>query len=84
MFVKVSMHRVIADCEKKSGRRIGTNDVCRYIMKKTKWYEYLDGVMFADTPITEIEKFNYRKRIQLVLYKLDSLVSFEFMKEGRC
>ena len=53
-------------------------------MKKAKWYEYLDGVMFADTPITEIEKFNYRKRIQLVLYKLDSLVSFEFMKEGRC
>jgi len=23
-------------------------------------------------------------RLQLVLYKLDSLVSFEFMKEGRC
>jgi hypothetical protein len=84
LFFLEMINQVIADCEKKSGRRIGTNDVCRYIMKKAKWDKSLDGVMFADTPNTEIEKFNYRKRIQLVLYKLDSLMSFEFMKEGRC
>lgn len=79
-----AINEVIEDCHKKSGRRIGTNDVCKFLMKKAMWQNFLDGVMFADTPYTEIEKFNYRKRIQLVLYKLDCLVSFDFLKEGRC
>lgn len=83
-FFLEAIDEVIEDCKKKSGRRIGTYDVCKFLMKKARWQEFLDGVMFADSPNTEIEKFNYRKRIQLVLYKLDCLVSFDFLKEGRC
>lgn len=79
-----AIEEVIEDCQKKSDRRIGTSDVCKYLMKKARWRDFLDGVMFADSPTTEIEKFNYRKRIQLVLYRLDCLVSFAFMREGRC
>lgn len=83
-FFLTAIDEVIEDCQKKSGRRIGTNDVCKYLMKKARWQDILDGVMFADSPNTEIEKFNYRKRIQLVLYKLDCLMSFDFLKEGIC
>lgn len=79
-----AMDKVIKDCQKKSGRKIGTSDVCKYLMEKAKWYDFLDGVMFADCPNTDIERFNYRKRIQLALYKLDCLVSFDFLKEGLC
>ena len=79
-----AINKVIEECHEKSGRNIGTKDVCKYIMKKAKWQDFLDGVLFADCPNTEIERYNYRKRIQLVLYNLDCLVSFDFLKEGCC
>jgi hypothetical protein len=48
------------------------------------YYFCMDGVLFSDSPNTEITKFNYRKRIQMVLYNLKCLVSFKLLKEEHC
>ena len=83
-FLLHAIEKVENACKAATGRTPSTVDVCSYLMNKAKWNEVLDGVLFADSPKTEIEKFNYRKRIQLVLYNLKCLVSFKFFKEERC
>ena len=79
-----TINMAIADCQKMTGRMPEISDICRYLMRVAKWDTVLDGVLFSDSPNTDIERFNYRKRIQLALYKPNSLTSFEFVKEGRC
>lgn len=83
-FFLEAIQKVISDCRSKSGRSPSIADVCSYLMNVAKWNTILNGVLFSDTPNTEIEKFNYRKRIQMVLYNLKCLVSFKFLKEERC
>lgn len=83
-FFLQTIDRVIKDCLNKSGRLPEIADVCNYLMRIAKWNNELDGVLFCDSPNTDIERFNYRKRIQLALYNLKCVVSFEFLKEGRC
>ena len=72
------------DCINKTGRNPSIVDVCSFIMNVAKWHTAMDGVLFSDSPNTEIVKFNYRKRIQIVLYNLKCLVSFKFLKEEHC
>lgn len=83
-FFLQAMEKVVNTCKTATGRTPTTVDVCSYLMNKAKWNTQLDGVLFSDSPNTEIEKFNYRKRIQLVLYNLKCLVGFKFLKEERC
>jgi len=83
-FFLQTINKVVDVFLKKTGRMPGIPDVCNYLMRVAKWDTILDGVLFSDSPNTDIEKFNYRKRIQLALYKPKCLVSFEFVKEGLC
>ena len=83
-FFLETINMATADCQKKTGRMPEISDICRYLMRVAKWDTVLDGVMFSDSPTTDIKRFNYRKRIQLALYNPNSLTSFEFVKEGRC
>jgi hypothetical protein len=79
-----ALKKVIDDCKSKSGRNPSIVDVCSYIMYVAKWNTVMDGVLFSDSPNTEITRFNYRKRIQMVLYNLKCLVSFKLLKEEHC
>lgn len=83
-FFLQTINKVIDYFLKKTGRMPGIPDVCSYLMRVAKWDTVLDGILFSDSPNTDIEKFNYRKRIQLALYNPKCLVRFEFVKEGRC
>lgn len=83
-FFLQTINKVIEVFLNKTGRMPEIPDVCNYIMRVAKWNTVLDGVLFSDSPNTDIEKFNYRKRIQLALYNPKCLVSFEFLKEGLC
>ena len=83
-FFLQTINKVIEVFLNKTGRLPEIPDVCNYIMRVAKWNTVLDGVLFSDSPNTDIEKFNYRKRIQLALYNPKCLVSFEFLKEGLC
>ena len=83
-FFLTAIKRVIDDCKSKSGRNPSIVDVCSYIMYVAKWNTVMDGVLFSDSPNTEITRFNYRKRIQMVLYNLKCLVSFKLLKEEHC
>lgn len=83
-FFLTAIKRVIDDCKSKSGRNPSIADVCSFIMNVAKWNTAMDGVLFSDSPNTEIARFNYRKRIQMVLYNLKCLVSFKFLKEDHC
>ena len=54
----------------------------QYIKEKASWKDDMDGIMFADLPFSEdllVEEYNYRKRIQLAVYKKEAIKSFEFM-----
>lgn len=83
-FFLTAIKRVIDDCKSKSGRNPSVVDVCSFIMNIAHWNTVMDGVLFSDSPNTEIARFNYRKRIQLVLYNLRCLVTFNFLKEEHC
>ena len=83
-FFLQTINKVIEVFLNKTGRLPEIPDVCNYIMRVAKWNTVLDGVLLSDSPNTDIEKFNYRKRIQLALYNPKCLVSFEFLKEGLC
>ena len=79
-----AIEKVVCDCRNKSGRDAEISDVCRYLMEVAKWDTMMDGVLFADSPNTEIKSFNFRRRIQMVLYNLNCLESFNLLKEEHC
>jgi hypothetical protein len=54
-------------------------EINQYFKEKAKWEDITDGVMFQDLPHNAdllVVSFNYRKRIQLVAYKLEIIHNF--------
>lgn len=70
---------------KKTGIKPTIKDLNDYFKERGTWEE-VDGIMFQDIPEKElhVERFFYRKRIQLAIYNLDILKDFALYDEGKC
>lgn len=85
-FFVAQIEKAAKDFKNKTKKEPNVKAICSYIMKEAKWNTELDGVLFADNPEGKltIADFPYRRRIQAVLYNLNSLNSFYFYKEEKC
>ncbi|MDR2449097.1 MAG: hypothetical protein LBD52_03980 [Prevotellaceae bacterium] len=64
---------------KKTNIKPTISEINQYFKEKAKWENLTDGIMFQDLPHSTdllVINFNYRKRIQLVAYKLKIIHNF--------
>jgi len=70
-----------------TGGKASIKEINSYFSEKAKWSEVATGIMFQDLPFSEdlLENgFNYRKRIQLAVFKLEIILTFAFLYEQKC
>jgi hypothetical protein len=72
---------------KKTEERPTLKQINDYFKEKGIW-KNVDGIMFQDLPTSEtyilVKEFFYKKRIQLVVYKKETIITFAFNSEGAC
>ena len=71
----------------RTGRKPRIKEINEYLFLKG-FQNRISGVLFQDLPTNQnyllVEQFYYKKRIQLVVYKIDIIQSFNFITEGVC
>jgi len=70
-----------------TGRKATIKEINQYFTEKAKWSDVTDGIMFQDLPSSEdllVVSFYYRKRIQLAVFNIKIILSFEFHSEQKC
>lgn len=68
------------------GRKPTIEDTCDYYNESKIW-EDVNGILFQDLPDNEllkVEKYSYRKRIQLAVYKEKIIRNYNYVEEGIC
>ena len=74
--------KVIKD---KYGKKATLSQLNEYMMNRANWREKIDGVLFQDLPRNEdfvlVQGLWYKKRIQLVVYNADVILSFTSISE---
>ncbi|MCL4548640.1 MAG: hypothetical protein M1495_08735 [Bacteroidetes bacterium] len=72
---------------KKINERPTIKQINDYFREKGIW-KSIDGILFQDLPRNEtyvlVQELYYKKRIQLVVYNKDIILSFDFHLEGAC
>lgn len=71
---------------KNTGLKATLKEINSYFRQRASWTE-VDGIMYQDLPFGEellVEKFNYRKRIQLVAYNSNIITNFALHLEDGC
>jgi hypothetical protein len=72
---------------KKTNIKPTIKEINQYFKEKAKWEELTFGIMFQDLPFSDdllVNDFNYRKRIQLVVYNIKIISNFELHSEMKC
>ena len=72
---------------KYTGKKATIKEINTYFTENAKWSEVTDGIMFQDLPFSDdllVEKFNYRKRIQLAVFNIGIILTFGFLYELKC
>lgn len=68
------------------GRKPTIEDTCDFYNQYNVW-EGIDAVLFQDLPLNElslVERYYYRKRIQLAVYKEAIIKNYIYVEEGKC
>lgn len=71
---------------KKTGYKPTIKEINAYFENKKIW-KSVTGILFQDLPFSNhllVKDFNYRKRIQIVVYNIEIINNFEFFKEDEC
>lgn len=72
---------------KKTGSKASLKEVNQYMKERAGWNKNISGIMFQDLPNSEdllVMGLFYRKRIQLVAYKLEIIKEFSLKEERMC
>lgn len=72
---------------KKTGQIATLREINQYISEKAAWSEVATGILFQDLPYSIdllVANFNYRKRIQLAVFKLEIINNFALHLEMDC
>ena len=86
-FWKKQIEKAAGYIMKKTGIKATIKEINQYFQEKAKWSDVVDGIMFQDLPYSSdllVQDFNYRKRIQLVAYKLKIISNFAFHFDMEC
>ncbi|GHT15500.1 hypothetical protein AGMMS4956_15580 [Bacteroidia bacterium] len=86
-FWKKQIEKAAQHIMQKTGIRTTLKEINQYFQERASWSDVADGILFQDLPNSEdllVTDFNYRKRIQLVAYKLDIVSNFAFHDEWKC
>lgn len=84
-FWKRQIEKIAQDIFNKTGKKATIREMNQFIRKRNLWKD-VDGILYQDISKKDelIVDFYYRKRIQLVIYNDQIIVSFIFHKEGEC
>lgn len=79
---KIGKHWLI-----KTGQKLTINQMNDRLREKAVWNE-VDGILFQDLPQKNdyllVIEFYYRKRIQLIAYKMEIVLSFQHYSHHKC
>lgn len=86
-FWKETIEKVAKAFIKKTNEKPSIKYLNEFLKEKCAW-SAVDGILFQDLPNSPdynlVDKLYYTKRIQLVIFSLNRLKSFEYYMEGRC
>lgn len=80
------IEKAATNITKKTGLKATIKEINTYFQQRASWKE-VDGIMYQDLPFGVellVDKFNYRKRIQLVAYNPEIITNFAFHLEDNC
>jgi hypothetical protein len=86
-FWVVQIEKAASRIIKITGKKATIKEINSYFSEKAKWSELTSGIMFQDLPFSDdllVKDFNYRKRIQLAVFKLEIILTFAFLYEQKC
>lgn len=71
---------------KRTGIKPTIKEINNYFVEKATW-KTVNGILFQDLPFNDrllVEKFNYRKRIQIGVFELKIMSNFTYLFERQC
>ncbi len=87
LWIKYVEKAISSYLKKLTNKKITIKDINEFFKDK-KVFENVDGVMFQDISNNPenwvVDKFQYRKRIQLAVYNSSIISNFSFNFEGQC
>ncbi|OAV70406.1 hypothetical protein Barb6_01743 [Bacteroidales bacterium Barb6] len=87
IFWKGQIEKVASTISEKTGKKPTLKEVNEYLRDKAKWIDEVDGILFQDLPYSSdllVEHFNYRKRIQIAIYKKKIIDNFMLHDTRSC
>jgi len=79
------IEKIAKNFKKKTGQKPTIKEINVYL--RNKWGDEVTGILFQDNPMNKqlmVENFPYKKRVQIVVYKLNIVSNFTFHDEMEC
>jgi hypothetical protein len=85
VFWRKQIEKTAKNIVKRTGRKPDIKEIGHYLYEKADWARRVDGILFQDIPQNDdlllVERFFYRKRIQMAVYNIEIVKNFAFHVE---